>query len=224
MPTTFQNMRDSVISLTKRPELVSVTDMAIRMATIRAHHTDFFPRDQANLVLPVFTIPQGNTLFVDFATIFTTVARLRTPDFLQGEDITTLNPVENLEFVADFKNFWDESATSQQWQIPTDGRDVFGLTPNTLRNSVFTLMGDTLRARFMQPTGRARLFYYTNPDTAIATYASWIADTYPDELAKWAAGIVWARSGFTEQAQLTQRDDVMPFKELLVASHLSSKV
>lgn len=201
--TTFQNMRDRVIEYTKRPELTALTDNAIKMATLRAHQVDFFPRDQQNQVL-TYIIPTGNQLFVDIPTIFTTIPLLRTPDFMQSEDLITLQPTENLEHVTEFKNFYDEY--------------------NVLKSSVFTQMGEALRARFAGATGRARLFYYKNPDVAVATYASWIADLHQEELAMWAAGIIWARSGFQEQAQITQRDYVLPFKELLITSYLSSKV
>ena len=55
-------------------------------------------------------------------------------------------------------------------------------------------------------------------------FSSWIADNYPDELAMWAAAIVFARTGFAEMAADFQRTHVQPFKELLIASHLLANV
>lgn len=199
--TTFLQMQTLVIEQTKRPELVGVTDAAIRLATLRAHHVDFFSRDQASQLLT--WTPASTDLFTDFATIYNTVTRLRTPDFIQAEDVSSpYYATENVEYVNDFKEFWNEF--------------------NELRTSVFTLLGETLRVRFAVATGRARLYYYRNPDTTSATYSSWIADNHPDELAKWAAGIVWARSGFAEQARMVQQE-IQDFKSLLVTSYLSSK-
>lgn len=199
--TTFAEMQALVIEQTKRPELTGVTDSAIRLATLRAHHVDFFSRDQTSQLLT--WTPASADLFTDFATIYSTVTRLRTPDFLQAEDVVSpYYPTENLEYVTSFKEFWNEF--------------------NEVRTSVFTLIGETLRVKFAVATGRARLFYFRNPDTASATYSSWIADNHPDELAKWAAGIVWARSGFAEQARMVQQD-IVDFKSLLVTSYLSSK-
>lgn len=200
--TTFQEMRDEVISNTKRPELVSLTDSAIKMATLRAHHVDFFPRDATNYLIQ-YALPVANQLFVDVTGIYGTLPLFRTPDFLQGEDSTTFIPNENLEYVVDYKNFWDEY--------------------NCLRSSVFTVIGDTLKVRFCGPTGRARLYYYKNPDVSTTDYSSWIADKHKEDLAKWAAAIVWARSGFQEIAA-TMQVTVNDFKSLLVESYLSSKV
>lgn len=201
--TTFQDMRDEVIGLTKRPELVSVTDLAIRVATLRAHQVDFFPRDIGTLPL-AYTVPTGNVQFVDIPTIYTSAPLLRTPDFLQGLDSTTLLPSENLEYVLSYKDFWDEY--------------------NELRGSVFTQMGDTLKVRFASATGVATLYYYKNPDVAELTYSSWIADMYKQDLAQWAAAIVWNRTGFQEVGQTTMTQQVIPFQSLLVESHLTRKI
>ena len=203
MPTTFQNMRDLVVANTKRPELTTLTDNAIRMATLRAHGVDFFPRDRASFVA-TYTVPSGVQLFVDILNVFTTAPLLRTPDCLIGQDATTLLPVEILEYIEDYKGFWDND--------------------NQLRTSVFTQMGENLRARFASPTGRVEVHYYKNPDTAVATYSSWIANLHPEELAMWAAGIVWARAGFLDQSRVVKDEHVTPFIDFLITSYLSSKV
>lgn len=201
--TTFADMQAAVIAQTKRPELVAVTDSAIRMATLRAHQVDFFPRDQANVQL-TFAVLGNNQIFVDIPDIYTQVPRIRTPDFVQSLDVNTLMPNEILEYVVDYKNFWDEY--------------------NELKSSVFTMLGNTLRIRSLANSGKAQLYFYQNPDTSTATYNSWIADLYKEELALWAAAIVWQRSGFQEIAAGIQTNNVLPFKDMLVSSHLSSKV
>jgi hypothetical protein len=86
------------------------------------------------------------------------------------------------------------------------------------------MIGDTLRVYPASATGRMSAYYYKNPVTTEAGYSSWIANEYPDELAMWAAAIVFARTGFAEMAQDFQRTHVLPFKELLVSSHLLATV
>lgn len=201
--TTFQDMRDAVVVLTKRPELATLTDTAIRVATLRAHQVDFFQRDYASLPL-TYTVPTGNVQFVDIPDLYTSAPLFRTPEFLQGLDSTTLVPCENLEYVNSYKDFWDEY--------------------NELKSSAFTQMGDTLKVRFAAATGKATLYYYKNPDVATATYSSWIADTYKEDLSQWAAAIVWNRTGFQEIGQTTMQQQVVPFQSLLVESHLTRKI
>lgn len=201
MPVTFADMQSAVHDLTKRPELVAVTNLAIRTATLRAHAVDFFPRDRASFVF-TYT-PPTSTAFVDISGIYTSIPLLRTAEFLQSEDTLSLAATENLEYIQSVEQFWDKD--------------------NVRRYSVFTQIGDALRCSFAGATGRARLWYYVNPNVSSNSYNSWIADLYKDELAYWAAGIVWARSGFQEQAQQTQMH-VTAFKDLLISSHLAAVV
>ena len=201
MAVTFAEMQSAVNDLTKRPELVAVTNLAIRTATLRAHAVDFFPRDRASFAL-TYT-PPTSTAFVDISGLYTSIPLLRTAEFLQSEDTLSLAATENLEYIQSVEQFWDED--------------------NVRRYSVFTQIGDALRCSFAGATGRARLWYYVNPNVSSDCYNSWIADLYKDELAYWAAGIVWARSGFQEQAQQTQMH-VTAFKDLLISSHLAAVV
>ena len=200
--TTFAEMRTLVTGLTKRPELVAVTDLAIKTATLRAHQVDFFPQD-ADTFLVTYVAPVNNEVFTEITGLQLAAPLLRTLDWMQGEDPSTGIPVENLEYVDSYKEFWDEE--------------------KMLKTSVFTRLGDTLRARFTSPSTRARVYYYKNPNVSTVSYNSWVADMHPEELAMWAAGIVWARSGNMEQAKTAFETGVTPFKELLVISHLTGK-
>ena len=199
--TTFVEMEALVIAQTRRPEIPAITQAAIRSATLRAHHVDFFPRDQANA--PVLYTADSAASYYDIANISDTLPRLRSLKFLNGLEAASFRPVERLEY--------------------RDSDDTYDADGN-LRKACYTLIGDTLRFWPMLATGRLEAWYYQNPLTAGLTYSSWIANLYPDEVAQWAAGIVWARTGFAEMAQDTMRTHVGPFKEMLVASHLLGNV
>ncbi len=199
--TTFAELESLVVEQTRRPEIPAVTKAAIRTATLRAHHVDFFPRDLASGPL-TYTV-SGTAQFYDFPSVSNTLLRLRSLKLLQGNDSATGVPVEQLEF--------------------READDLFDQDGNR-RPHIYTLIGDTLRVYFAQPTGVATAFYYQNPQVSEAQYSSWIADLYPDELAAWCAGIVFARTGFTEMAQQFQELHVRPFRELLISSHLLGNV
>lgn len=202
MPTSFAQMTDLVVAETRRPELGSVTTAAIKSATLRAHHTDFFPRDLVGDSTQTFS-PNSSAYFYDFPNVSTLFPRCRSIQFVQMLDTVNFRPVEKLEYRNTNDNY-DENGDR--------------------RPSIYNLIGDTLRILPQDPTGRIEVFYYQNPNLIELQYSSWIADTYPEELAKWAAGIVFARTGYLEQANNYQDTHVKPFKEILIASHLLGNV
>jgi hypothetical protein len=199
--TTFAELEALVIGQTRRPEVPAITKAAVKSAVLRAHHVDFFPRDLVTGSL-VYA-PTSAVVYYDLASISTLLPRLRALKFLQGLDASSFQVVEKLE-----------------WREADDIYDADG----RLRPSVYTLIGDTLRVYPRLHTGRLAPFYYANPQTSESSFNSWIADMYPDEVALWAAGIVFARTGFAEQAQNFQETHVKPFKEMLVSSHLLGTV
>lgn len=193
---TILELRELTMELTKRPELTALTDSSIRTATLRAHHTDFFRRD---LVVSNFTYAlQDCCCHYDFANISTVLTRLRT-----------------------LKNVYSITPTGHQTEI-LDYRESDDLydADGMLRPYIYTLIGDTLRVFPVNPTGAISVYFFRNPEVSGTNYSSWIADTYPDDLAGWAAAIVMARTGFLELANLYQEQYVKPLKQQLIASHL----
>lgn len=199
--TTFAELEALVVAQTKRPDLTAVTQAAIRTATLRAHHVDFFPRDLAEGALTY--APSSTATFYQFTNLSSLLTRPRSVKFVQGIDNVTSVPVETFEY-REIDDLYDR-----------DGNR---------RPSVYTLVGDTLRIYPVLATGSATAFYYKNPNINGLEYSSWIADTYPDDLAMWSAAIVFARTGFAEMAADFQRTHVMPFREMLIDSHLLGNV
>lgn len=199
--TTFAELRDLTISLTKRPELVDITESAVRTATLRAHHTDFFRRDLQLAQVPYTVQPEA--YYYDFPNVSSTLLRLRTIKNVYSITQSGGHQTEQLEY--------------------RESDDLYDRDGNP-RRYVYTLIGDTLRCYFDIPTGIAQVYYFQNPVTASIGYNSWIADTYPDDLAGWAAAIVLARSGFLELANNYQEQYVKPLKEQLLSSHLLGSV
>lgn len=195
--TTFAELETLVVAQTRRPEVPAITKAAIKAATLRAHHVDFFPRDLVSAAI-LYT-PASGALYYDVPNLSSTLSRLRALKFIQGLDSASFAPVEKLEF------------------RETD--DVYA-GDGSRRLSLYSLIGDTLRIYPQVATGRLEAFYYQNPSTAEGSYSSWIADQYADEIAMWAAGVVFARTGFAEMAKDVQDTHVKPFREMLIASHL----
>lgn len=199
--TTFAELESLVVAQTRRPEVSAVTQAAIRTATLRAHHTDFFNRDLAMGTLSY--TPSSSASFYDFTDVSSTLVRMRAFQLVQSVDSITSVPVETLEY-RELQDLYDSD--------------------NVRRASMYTMIGDTLRLFPAAATGQFAIYFYKNPVTTDLGFSSWIADNYPDELAMWAAAIVFARTGFAEMAADFQKTHVVPFKELLVSSHLLNTV
>lgn len=199
--TTFAEMESLVVAQTRRPEVPTVTQAAVRTATLRAHHTDFFRRDLA-IGLLTYT-PVSSAIYYDFPSLSSLLLRMRSLQLLQAIDATTLQATEQLEY-RELQDLYDNDMV--------------------LRQSMYTLIGDTLRVYPLSVTGKMNAYYYKNPVISETGYSSWIADEYPDELAMWAAAIVFARTGFAEMASDFQKTHVVPFKDLLISSHLLGDV
>lgn len=199
---TFAEIETLVVDITRRPEIPQITKLAVRDATLRAHHTNFFPADlRTNTV--TYTVPGGQVMTVDIPDVSTQLIRQRGIRTIQGVDTVTLAPVERFSY-REYDKLYNDCGQ--------------------LDYSVYTLIGDTLRIVPSQPTGQLAVYYYQNPVLTEGQYKSWIADLYPDQVAQWAAGIVSARTGFTDIANGIYEEHVKPFKELLVASHFLVEV
>lgn len=193
--TTFADMLTKTAAITGRPELVALTKIAVRTATIRAHCTTFFPRDKfaqtVNYTVDNTSQWNGNI------NVFTAFASLRQLKVVQCVD--------------------SNGAVTEQLTY----REVDDLydTSGYLRDSTWKLEGQNLLIHSRAPTGSIKVHGYTLPSVAEDSYSSWIADSYPEELALWAAAIVQFRSGNQEIAGASLKTNVEPFKELLIISH-----
>lgn len=199
--TTFAELYTATVDQTKRPELQAITEAAIRTAVLRAHHVDFFSRDLSTAQLTYTVV--ANAQFYEFQNISGQLPRLRQFKLLHGLS-ETLSPVEKFGF--------------------REIDDLIG-EDGCLKLSSYTRIGDTLRIYPSLPTGILEAFYYANPIVSNnATFSSWIADENLDNVARWAAAIVFTRSGFTEMAQRYQEEYVRPFKDELIQNYLVDEV
>lgn len=198
--TTFAELRELTIEQTRKPELVDITNAAIVTAVKRAHHFDFFPDDVLGVTL---TYAPTNSTIQQLANAKTLMANYRATKALFCQDSVTFQQVEQLG-----------------WRELDDFYDVDGC----LRKSIYTYVGSTLRFTPLRATGSLAAYYYANPVTTELGLASWIADTYPEQVAMMAATGVWSRTGFREMANDADDRHNKPFKQLLISSHLLGEV
>lgn len=195
--TTLTDLITRVGAITGRPELTALTKIAIRTATIRAHCTSFFPRDA--FVQTVAYAVDGTSAWVSAGNIFTLIPTLRQLKHVQCVDPLTGSVTEELKFM----EVDDTYDTNRGW----------------LKDSICKLEGANLMLHCRAQTGAIKLYGYTLPVVTDEGYSSWIANSYPDELAHWAAAIVQFRSGNQEIAGASMKTNIEPFKMLLIESH-----
>lgn len=199
--TTFVELYDRTVEQTHRPELQALTESAVRTAVLRAHHFDFFPADLREGAV-VYT-PLSTAWQYDIPNLGTLLPRYRAIKNIVGTEQATGRPIEAFEF--------------------RESDDMY-TTDGERRTSVYTLLGATLRIVPAAASGTMLVYFYQNPDVTEATFSSWIADMYPDQLAMMAATAVWSRTGFREQANNAEEASNKPFKEMLISSHLLGSV
>ena len=194
--TTFAELQALTIELTRRPELAGMTASAIRAATLRAHCTDFFHRDAHFAYLNC--TPTAGQAYVDVTDVYADIPRLRAIKFVQCVDATSNSPTEQLEY-RDLDDVYD-----------ANGR---------LRTGSYTLAGTRLRIYPLYQPQRIAVACYLLPDVASTSYNSWIANSFPEEVATWAAAIVLHRSGNAEIAAGMMERQIAPFRALLIQTY-----
>ncbi len=172
----FQEIYDEVIIITKRPDLVDRTKQAIRSATIKAHHSDFYYKD-------LIEIP------VQFTNLFFLQS------FLPTEVVPTFRMVKYIRLWqgginGDVGKFLEpiqiENSLDQYKNIKTD---------------VYYMAGQLLQIRGACQLDKVLFGCYTNPViTPEGSYSSWIANEQPYAIVYEAARQILKSISFTEQA------------------------
>ncbi len=170
--TTFADLIADVNSLTNRPDLVNETKLAVRAATLKAHHLDYFYKDLFESGITFFTSEYQQTLaYKDL------IPRWRSFKYLRKSDID--------EYQGPFLTLITPDSVLDNYSIN--------------REDVVYLAGLELKTRTACKTQYFLLGCYVHPDITEAGYNSWVADEYPLTIIYEAAAIIFKTIGFDEQ-------------------------
>lgn len=173
---TFQELYDEVIIITKRPDLVDRTKQAIRSATIKAHHSDFYFKD-------LVEVP------VQFTDLF----------FLQSFIPTEVVPTFRM---AKYIRLWRGGIDGDVGKFLTpiqieNSLNLYG----QIKTDVFYMAGQLLQIRGSCTLDKVLFGCYVNPViTPEASYSSWVAKEQPYAIIYEAARQIFKSISFTEQA------------------------
>lgn len=173
----FDDLVTDVYTITKRPDLISDTEAAVKAATLKVHQLDYFSQD---LVL-ASELDLGSSDYqhsYNYVSGLTNFRRLKyisrldtTGDLL--EDGTFLDIIEIDEML-----------------------DTYGI----MRKDIAYTAGNAIVIRAEVDFRYALIAYYKLPIVIKATYASWIADSFPNSIVYEAARRIFLTIGYQEQS------------------------
>jgi len=176
---TFDELVAEVYTLTNRPDLVAETKSAVKVATLKAHQSDFFSKD-----------------------IYETGVEFDTSDFLHSLDYISL--ISNFRAFKYFRRV--ESANDTYGYdltvlTPDELLDSYGVH----KTDVAYVAGRVLEIRSAVDFQYGLMGCYVNPIVREGAYTSWIAEQIPYAIIFEAARVVFKAIGYDEQSTSFER-------------------
>lgn len=176
----YDELVEDIYSLTARPDLVAETTIALKTATINAHHSELYNRDHVDQLVQIPN--QANNIALDIANLF--------PRFRQVDSIQLLDVNYNIV------------ATNEGSQIEiVEIGDTLDPVYGTLKNNIAYVAGSTLNVRSIYGTYGYLVGWFQAPLVRREQYNSWIAQLYSPVILYWAASIVLGTNGNEEKSK-----------------------
>lgn len=172
----FSELVQEVLTITKRRDLQERTESAVRAATLKMHHSDFYYKD-----LHETAIQFTNELVIQ--------------NFLPTEIYPNFRKVKYLRF-------WrgDANGGPGLFLEPIQIENSLDLYQN-FKNNVYYMAGQLLQIRCNPAVKRVLFAAYLHPVvTPEASYKSWIAEEYPYAIIYEAARAIFRSISLTDQA------------------------
>lgn len=176
----FTELVAEVIQITKRPDLATATESAVKAATLKAHQSDYFFNDLIEVAVE-FDEPRFIQTFDPKQVV---------PRFRQAKYIRI--------WEGDVNGYAKEFLEHIQIEAALDN---YG----HIRTNVFYMAGAFLQIRGTQPVEKVLFGAYQHPlVTPSENLNSWIADEYPWAIVYEAARTIFLQVGYQEQSRAMQ--------------------
>lgn len=180
--STYSDLVADVITITNRPDLIDLTKLAVRHATLKAHKLDFFPKD-----------------------IYETGIQWQTPAYIQSLEYRNLVPRwRALKYLRKYDFTTSPGKAGEIFKVITP--ELILDDYEFQKDNVCYLAGESLEIRSNTKDANMLLGCYRHPDTTEANYDSWIALDQPSAIVYEAARSVFKQIGFDEQAKEMQSE------------------
>lgn len=184
---TFAELVADVKILTNRPDLDAEIKLAVKAATLKAHHTDFYPKDLYEVAIQ--WNPVGYQQSLDYRVL---IPRYRAFKYLRKYDPTATTGGDGA-----FINML----------LPEQTVDGYGID----RENICYVAGENIEIRSSTEDDYMLFGCYVHPDITEAAYSSWIALDHPYAIEYEATSKIFKMIGYDEQATMMQREVVEQF-------------
>jgi hypothetical protein len=173
----FEQLLEEVYIITNRPELVAETSSAIRLATLKAHHSDFYSHDIVERQVKFDT-----ALFKQSIDLYSLASNYRAAKYFR---------------LTDAANCDDVIGPKIDMITPDELLDSYGRN----RVNVSYVAGRMLEIRAGVEFDTAVFGFYVNPIvTPSGSYGSWVANIHPGAIINEAARVIFKMIGYDEQS------------------------
>ena len=177
---TFSELCADVHTITNRPDLVAETKLAVRQATLKAHHSDYYPKD-----------------------IFETGVTWNTPANLQSLAYRDLFPQwRSLKYLRKYQD--GVPGTFFTVLTPEETLDRYAIN----KENICYLAGEMLEIRSNTADSYLLLSAYIHPNISESAFSSWIALEHPYAIVYEAAAQVFKTIGWDEQSSAAKQNVV----------------
>jgi hypothetical protein len=173
--TAFEDLVDAVFTITNRPDLLAETESAVKAATIKAHHLDYFSKD-----------------LYEEGIQFTTSAYRQSFDYIQ-----VIDNFRAFKYARKAEDACDDTGDFFTIITPEEILDSYGCQ----RADIAYVAGRVLEMRSSTEFNYFLLGCYVHPIVRTGAYCSWVALQYPDAIVYEAARVVFKAIGKSDESQ-----------------------
>lgn len=177
--TTLSDLQQMVYAVTNRPDLVAETLTALKAATLKMHHSDFYPKD-----------------------IFETGIEFATSDFYQTFEVKVPIPLYRAH---KYSRYYDAvgQVAGKKFEFISPEKVIDGYSVE--RVDILYPAGVNLQYKGSIEFQYILFGCYVHPNVADTTYASWIADEHPYAIVFEAVRVLFGGVGLQEQAIMYEK-------------------
>lgn len=201
--TTLTELRNSVYTITNRPDLVAETTLAIQTATLKEHAAIDYTKDLVSVIIPtVPTVPETYRYELDTQSLVLLPRKYKAVrEILPADLLPAAQTISGVYGLIDFR------------EVAVD--NIFNGYQQERPNYYYLQSAGILNVVAARAVANIQLIYYGLVKVGEATYASWIADQFPYAIQLAAAASIYASIGRDSESKrlrleaLDARNDII---------------